>query len=430
MPGEGECDAVVIGAGVAGLWVWRRLLARGLDALLLTEGAIGACQTIASQGIIHGGVKYALTGEAGRASAMIAAMPERWRACLEGRPSGADPDLSGVRTLATEQHLWTTRGLVSRLGGVAASKALRTGVKRIAATERPAEFRDAPGDIDLYRVEEVVIDPASLVRALGDGGEKERIIECEPGTVRVMRDAPGGATRVGCAPPGGKSITIRARAVVCAAGAGNEGLLAQARASSAAETEGGGDSVGSSGGAWAQRRPLHMVMVRGSLPRIFGHCVTASPTPRATITSQADGEGRVVWWVGGAVAESGVERGREAQIEHAKHELAACVPWVDLSRAEWATMRIDRAEGLPEGRPRTAGARPDGPVVRRSAGALFAWPTKLAFAPLLADMVEEALAGDNGSAMSAARAPRSSGASRGPVSFAPLPWEEAGVEWN
>lgn len=414
-----ECDVVVVGAGVAGLWAWRRLRARGVRALLLSAGPIGAGQTLASQGIVHGGVKYALTGEASRASAMIAAMPGVWRACLEGRPGAGDPDLRAVRTLADHQFLWTTGGIVSRLGGVAASRALRTGVERVRDEDRPEAFRGAPRGIDLYRVEEPVIEPATLVRALA--GDGEGIVAARAGSVALARE--GEEVVVRCEQATGERAEVRARCAVCAAGAGNEALLREVR----------GDGEG--GEAWAQRRALHMVMVRGeagAMPLVWGHCVTASALPRATVTSQRDAQGRTVWYVGGAIAESGVERSREAQIAHAKQEMGDVIPWVDLSGAQWATLRVDRAEGLPEGR--APGARPDTPVVRRAGNVVFAWPTKLAFAPLLAEMVEREVStvtggvgarGEQGS-----RALGMGAAVPGGAEVGATPWEAEGVQWS
>ena len=39
---------------------------------------------IASQGMIHGGVKYALSGAWGGGSDAISTMPDTWRDCLQG----------------------------------------------------------------------------------------------------------------------------------------------------------------------------------------------------------------------------------------------------------------------------------------------------------------------------------------------------------
>ena len=48
-------DIVVFGGGIAGLWLLNRLRDEGYDAILLEADGLGAAQTLASQGIIHGG---------------------------------------------------------------------------------------------------------------------------------------------------------------------------------------------------------------------------------------------------------------------------------------------------------------------------------------------------------------------------------------
>ena len=40
-----------------------------------------------------------------------------------------------------------------------------------------------------------------------------------------------------------------------------------------------------------QQRPLHMLMVRGRLPRLYAHCLGASANPRLTVTSSAGDDG-------------------------------------------------------------------------------------------------------------------------------------------
>src|SRR5690606_17055328 len=77
-------DVAILGGGIAGLWLLPRLRQAGYSALLLERHALGAGQTVASQGIIHGGLKYALDLKLGSASDALAEMPRRWRACLAG----------------------------------------------------------------------------------------------------------------------------------------------------------------------------------------------------------------------------------------------------------------------------------------------------------------------------------------------------------
>src|SRR2546423_6217066 len=125
-----RCDILIVGGGIAGVWALARLRAEGYSCVLVQAGALGAGQTIRSQGIIHGGVKYALSGAASRASRAIAGMPAVWRACLRGE---GEVDLRGARVLSERQYLWTGPGVASRLIGAAAARVIRTEVSRVSA---------------------------------------------------------------------------------------------------------------------------------------------------------------------------------------------------------------------------------------------------------------------------------------------------------
>mgnify|MGYP004209814609 CR=1 FL=1 len=120
------------------------------------------------------------------------------------------------------------------------------------------------------------------------------------------------------------------------------------------------------------------------------HCVDGNRT-RVTVTSGRDHAGRVVWQLGGDLAETGVERDDDAQIRRAVTELAAVLPDLDprsIQDAAWSTYRVDRAE-----RRTGAGLRPDDATVERlhEGRLLVAWPTKWALAPRLAARVLECL---------------------------------------
>jgi hypothetical protein len=130
-----------------------------------------------------------------------------------------------------------------------------------------------------------------------------------------------------------------------------------------------------------------MVMVRGSLPQLYGHCVDGNKT-RATITSAVDARGRTVWQLGGEVAEKGVPMSAAELIHFARRELPLVLPAVDLKNTEWAAYRINRAEGRD---PR--GLRPEGPVWRRDGSVITAWPTKLVLVPRLAKLIADSMGG-------------------------------------
>ena len=86
-----QFDVVIFGGGAAGLWLLDELSRSGCSALLLEANRLGQGQTIASQGIIYGGLKYALSGLLTGSAANIREMPLVWQECLAGRRA---PDLS------------------------------------------------------------------------------------------------------------------------------------------------------------------------------------------------------------------------------------------------------------------------------------------------------------------------------------------------
>jgi glycine/D-amino acid oxidase-like deaminating enzyme len=351
-----DLDVMVFGGGIAGLWLLGRLRRSGYAALLLESHALGGVQTLASQGIIHGGTKYALTGALTGSAQAIGAMPGIWRDCLRG---SGELDLSRVRLLSDHQYLWSTGHLASDLTGFFASRAMRSRVLPLAREQHPEVLRDPGFRGQVYRLEEPVVDVpglvAELVRQFGAAClrlDPERGLQWREGTPPVveLRDPEAGTLR------------LRARRLVLMAGAGNERLLALLGRARPA----------------MQRRPLHMLLARGALPPLFAHCLGPSANPRLTITTHAAGQDRL-WYLGGQLAETGVDRPSRVQIEHGQRELAQLLPWLDCAGLRWAGLRVERAE------PRQAGGRrPDRPFLETRDGVSVAWPTKLAFAPALA----------------------------------------------
>ena len=70
-------DVLIVGGGIAGLWLNARLRRQGFATLLVEKGSLGGGQSVKSQGIIHGGAKYVLHGALSGASETIADIPRR-----------------------------------------------------------------------------------------------------------------------------------------------------------------------------------------------------------------------------------------------------------------------------------------------------------------------------------------------------------------
>lgn len=371
-----RADVLIVGGGALGLWLLRRLMALGVGAVLIEKHALGGAQTLCSQGIIHGGIKYALSGEAAEANRAIAEMPGRWEACLAGA-NGCDVDLRGAHVLSRYQYLWTSRGIAGRLAGVAASKVIRTGVESLSADERDGVWARAPHGVGVYRVSEPVLDTTSLVRQLADGcGSRALCGGVVEGSWRVSGSRVLAVTLQG---RGGVRMDVDTSSVVLCAGKGTGPMLRGMERIAGMSP----DMRTGLGAIEMQLRPLHQGLVRGAaLPEVYAHCVGMSGTPRVTITSARDCEGRVVWHLGGEVAERGIERTESEQVDACREVIAETMAWVEMRGAEWSSYMVERAEGRTRD-----GKRPEGSVVRRAGNVIAAWPTKLALAPACVDEI-------------------------------------------
>ncbi|MEW9681277.1 NAD(P)/FAD-dependent oxidoreductase [Pseudomonas sp. TE50-2] len=356
MPSAITTDVLIVGAGVAGLWLNARLRRLGYSTVLVERASLGGEQTIKSQGIIHGGTKYALHGALTGASEAIADMPRRWREALAGN---GELDLSGTRLLSEAHYLWSPGTLAGNLTSFFASKAVRGRVDQVKGEQLPPALQDRAFKGKVYRLAELVIDVPSLLANLAQlAGDSllagERI---EP-----LRD---GEELAGLVVDGRE---IRAQRIVLSAGGGTADLL---------------HALGLDQPAM-QRRPLHMVLAKGpNLKPLYAHCLGGGPKPRITVTTHPAADGQWVWYLGGDIAETdGVAREPEAQIAAAQKEVASLLPWVDQSLVRWATLRVDRAEPAQSGL-----VRPDNAFLADQQRLLVGWPTKLALAPDFADRV-------------------------------------------
>ncbi|MGN8260966.1 NAD(P)/FAD-dependent oxidoreductase [Pseudomonas sp. SMSB3] len=363
MPSAITTDVLIVGAGVAGLWLNARLRRLGYSTVLVERSTLGGEQTVKSQGIIHGGTKYALHGALTGASEAIADMPRRWREAIAG---SGELDLTHTRLLSDAHYLWSPGTLAGNLTSFFASKAVRGRVDQVKGEQLPPALQAQGFKGKVYRLAELVIDVPSLLANLaqlaGDSllaGER----------VEPLRE---GDALVGLRVDGRE---IRAQRIVLSAGAGTRDLL---------------QALGLEQPAM-QTRSLHMVLAKGpNLKPLYAHCLGGGPKPRVTVTTHPAADGQWVWYLGGDLAEAdGVAREPAAQIAAAQKEVASLLPWIDQSQVRWATLRVDRAEPAQSGL-----VRPDNAFLAEQQRLLVGWPTKLALAPDFSDRVLASLERD------------------------------------
>ncbi len=366
-------------------------MAAGYDAILLEQEAIGAGQTLGAQGILHGGVKYGLDGSKRDIAAKLRSLPPIWLDCLAGQ---RDPSLAAAHTLSPCQHLWAADSWLAKVGATVGARAMQGEVRKLDKESWPEALRTGGHKGSVYELEETVIEVKSVLTALA-----------EPVRERIFRAAIDGFETNDSG--GFKAVTaggvrLTADVFFFTAATGNE---------AAAEAAGFGSAA-------TQRRPLKQVMVRGKLPKLYGHCVTATPKPVVTITSHPL-DGDTVWYLGGGVAEDATGLSDEAAILNARKKLRGVFPGFSWEGFSWACWQVDRAE------PHAASRLPDGPALLERGTTAVAWPTKLVYAPALADQALEFVSRHLGGARQEVLVPHPTdpNAASGPI---PLPLAEIG----
>lgn len=343
-------DVVVIGGGIAGLWLNARLHQLGYSSILIENNSLGGGQTIKSQGIIHGGTKYALTGKLTGASEAIAGMPKLWRSCLAGE---GELDLTKANVLSQHHYLWSPGSLAGNLVSFFASKALRARVQQVKGDKLPIALQNSQFKGRAYQLEELVFDIKSVIESLAQlsadtllHATQVKPIESTEHSITLQADA----------------FTIKTKKIIFSAGEGNSLLMQHFNLTKPK----------------AQLRPLHMVFAKSpQLKPLYAHCLGAGVKPRVTITTHYHKDGDPVWYMGGNLSEAdGVARTEAEQIAFAKKELANIIPWIDVSDAKWATLRVDRAEPAQNNL-----LRPDNAFISKQQAIIVGWPTKLALAP-------------------------------------------------
>ncbi|TDG15854.1 FAD-dependent oxidoreductase [Seongchinamella unica] len=358
-----QVDIAIIGGGIAGLWTLNQLRNRGINAVLFEQDALGSYQTIGSQGMIHGGIKYALSGAWSGSSEAISAMPAIWRSCLKG---AGKVDLRECNVLSEDFYLWSHTGLTSRVSSFFASKMLRGRVEKLRRSDYPAPLSSPQFKGQAYRLIDLVLDVPSLVATLARQ-QAEAIFKIDWNRASLEARDRRAMIR-------GDGWELQAQQIILTAGTGNEALVS---------------ALGGSEPAM-QRRPLQQVFMKHEYQAPFyAHCTGGSATPRLTISSHRTSAGEPVWYLGGDLATEGADAEPEELIAKARSEIDELLPWIDFGQRQWRTVRLDRGE------PRqSALLRPDSAfvgAVDSVDNALVAWPTKLSLSPNLANEIDEAL---------------------------------------
>ncbi len=370
-----KVDITIVGGGIAGLWSLARLRQLGFRVILIENNSLGGEQSCASQGIIHGGTKYALKGVLSRSALSIQAMPQIWRDCLEGH---GELDLSAVKILSQHQYLWTSSDIGTQLTGFFASKLMQSKMQLLSEKDYPDFFLKQLAETrhqqnvqfsgKVYQLNEPVVNTQQLISTLA-AQNKDAIFKLDTKKIRQNPDKSYSLTSV-------NNIQIDTQCLIFAAGNQNRRLHEICQQNNKQSLLGAFPAM--------QQRPLQMVMLKGEdLPRLYAHRLGIRSSPLLTITShQQQQSGERIWYLGGEISEKYTDLPAEDLINIAKKELAHYMPWVSLENTQWSTLKINRAEPATKN-----GLRPDNPYSVNHQNIITAWPVKLTMTPMMVDHI-------------------------------------------
>lgn len=356
---ETKPDIVIFGAGIAGLWTFHSLKKMGYDVLLLEKDSIGCGQTIASQGIIHSGLKFSLAGKVNKLARAMSTMPERWYAALHGE---GEVDLSSAKIATKSQQLLIPTGFMGGITRLVTERAFANTVRSVPKDEWSDDIKGSGFKGSVIFMNEPVLNIPTVLRALA-----EPYRDC----IRKITDEQANAPFKFL-----KDHNISAKKVIFTSAGSNHEIAKNNDHNKGLET---------------QKRPLVQGMMQNAPFPLFAHLIGKTDKPIATITTHEMSDGTLVWYIGGLVAERAIDAPVQDVISAALKAFKTYMPYVDVSNVKWATLPVNRVEG----KSKTDSWMPDTPTIHHTEEALYCWPTKLAFAPMFGDMVQDRLKTDN-----------------------------------
>ena len=357
-----KSDVVIIGAGIAGIWLTNLLKNAGFSSILLEKNAIGSNQTINSQGMLHSGVKYSLQGTLTGDTKAIKNAPFLWQQALSNKLA---VKLTENCILSNYQYLWSTGNLATKVANFFVSKLLQSSVSALSGNQFTEPFNNSMFKGHLYKLHETVLNMAITLQELFNpiADHTIKIDDVEFKLAANDKSIDHCLIKVN-----GENFSLSAKHYIFTSGEGAKQFL---------ELFNNAPKM--------QLRPLNMVAVKTrSLPNLFGHNIGLQQLPTITVSTHRTPDNNMVWLCGGKIAEDGVDKSSSEQIDCFKEVLAQIFPWLNFKTPEhsWGSFIINRAENL-----RLDGKKPTHATWFPINNAIFAWPTKLVLAPMMSEEI-------------------------------------------
>ena len=202
-------DVLIIGGGIMGLWLLNELGQAHYSVVLLERGALGGGQTCHSHVYLHRGHLYREVALASRLQG-VQALWDRWFQNHVPPPFGLPPSYFGFRNLADAQQVaqsWDHPALTLTYQSTSVPAALQAGGLKVVL-ESP----------------EICLEGEWLVHELSQSVQPF-ISQIEETRDILVNSTTRTVEEVRVTMPQGRSLTFRPKALVLAAGEGNQTLL-------------------------------------------------------------------------------------------------------------------------------------------------------------------------------------------------------------
>jgi glycine/D-amino acid oxidase-like deaminating enzyme len=353
-----KTDVAVYGGGVAGLWIASHLTFLGLNTVLFESNAIGAGQTIQSQGILHRGGKYV-----GENEKSLALSTESWSSAL----SGSGPvDLSKVKIFTKQQLLWMTNRKINKNGYLLRAALAIKGIGYFHEAINPDPTHILPKfERDAVTLNEPVLSVPSLLAELAKPIRGKLI----RGHLQGFEESGQNDKQDAVVHIGNQNYKVIASNHICAMGAANDRYVKQLKISNV-ET---------------RLRPLKQIVLTGELPEFYGIGLSNLFHPTIAIVSHPQPDaGKNAWYIGGHLADgANAQKTDEKIITELKRFLKDCGFEIEIPSLSAHTNYAVRAEASIRDRKNSSRT----PVIGNRGNVFLVWPNKLTNTPSLANQL-------------------------------------------
>lgn len=378
-----DVDVVIIGGGIQGLWLLADLVEKGYSAVVLERMRPGYGQTGHSHVFLHQGHMYAAMQGVSDVLTRVTAVQKAhdlWKEAL--LPTGR---LKGLAPLTSNFYVgWTDPGKA----GAFEEYCSATGIPYKEIFHTPLEFGTLAKMRKLYESKATCLQARELLGCLLNLRDlRKRVCCCDEVLIKTYS-----SSTIELVAKRGKAnlLGVRSKAVVLAAGAGNERLLHNLSSNP--------NIVQRSQSTKQQTIKTFMLVIRhfdDSLPLVTGMFPEFGGI---FIVSRRDDLGRTVWLIGDKQRQLVPVPGEMTAFDanswfrRLKTELTKLFPQLmnNAENYEWGVYEATKAETFgidkrfPEGGVFPGGyhlyKEPDKPI-------WLTWPTLLTFAPLIADEI-------------------------------------------